>query len=56
MLFSFMKFRHAADIAWFAMRLYDQREPGDHTTEARIGYTFEAVLFFQHLDGGIVIL
>ena len=55
MLYSFLRFRHAADIAWLAMRLYDSREPGDLTTEARIGYTIEAVLYFQHLNGGITI-
>ena len=32
MLYAFIRFRHAADIAWLAMRLYDQREPGDLTT------------------------
>jgi hypothetical protein len=54
-LYAFVRFRHAADIAWLAMRVYDQREPGDVITEARIGYTFEAVLSFQNLGDGIII-
>ena len=44
MLYTFVRFRHAADIAWLTMRLYDSREEGDLITEARIGYTLEAVL------------
>ena len=55
MLYTFIRFRHAADIAWLTMRLYDSREPDDLITEARIGFTLEAVLYFQHLDGGITI-
>jgi hypothetical protein len=55
MLYAFVRFRHAADIAWLAMRLYDSRDPGDFTTDARIGFTLEAVLYFQHLNGGITI-
>jgi hypothetical protein len=55
MLYTFVRFRHAADIAWLTMRLYDSREEGDLITEARIYHTLEAVLYFQHLDGGITI-
>ena len=50
-----IRFRHAADIALITMRLYDSREKGERTTEARIGWTIDAVLYFQHIDGGITL-
>jgi hypothetical protein len=39
MLYTFVRFRNAAEIAWITTRLYDSREEGDVITEARLYHT-----------------
>jgi len=57
MLYAFIRFRQAADIAWLAMRLYDQREPSNsyfYRLGAVLNLTFERqgdALHKQSRDG-----